>query len=278
MNYQLRVPASLHCSLPSCTHHSEKDALQDGSPPIAEVLELVALHVAHLDETFANKLEDDDARHDKHDEDNEEDVAGHENVGELNLGAKANTIDTANDNSVRAVAVVAVVVGTFQHLLVESPHAALEKLINKLERPLLNLNRLGRQVRQNLRRSASSRALVPSGNRLQETESDNTHAPLEVLSPGSYDRRKRHSGHADKGLRLEVAEESHGVGGNVRSSVGVTESGSNGRRYESQARDDSDSPRDTLLVHCFTVGEFSLDTGLSLARSGAVDVHLDRGI
>lgn len=116
-----------------------------------------------------------------------------------------------------------------------------------------------------MRRWGSSRsALVPSGHLLQELNADYAHGPLEVLRPGSDNGRKRDSAHADEGLRLEVAEERHGVGGNVGSGIGVTESRGYGRCNQSQAGYYSGNPCDSLLVDGAPVGQLGFNTGLEL--------------
>lgn len=78
---------------------TEKNTLENGGPAVAEVLELVTLHLTHLDETFANELEDDDSENDKDDENEEEDVSSKEDVGQFNLGPETDTLDTTQNDS-----------------------------------------------------------------------------------------------------------------------------------------------------------------------------------
>jgi len=80
-------------------NQTEKNTLENGSPAVTEVLELVTLHLTHLDETFTNELEDDDTKNDKDDKNEEEDVSSEEDVGQLNLGAETDTFNTTQNDS-----------------------------------------------------------------------------------------------------------------------------------------------------------------------------------
>lgn len=90
------------CELPEAEDHhlrkanedyTEHDALKNSLPAIAEVEELVALHLASFDEAVADELEGKDASDSEKDEDDEESVSGEEDVGGLHLGPEADTLN-----------------------------------------------------------------------------------------------------------------------------------------------------------------------------------------
>jgi len=153
-----------------------------------------------------------------------------------------------------------------------------EETLGNVDGTLLNFNRLGRQLRQDSAGSASSRALVPGSDVLDKADTDDTHAPLEVLSPRSDNGRKRNSSHTDQRLGLEVTEERKSVGSDVSGGVGVSETRRDGRDEKSEADNDGDSPRDGFLVDSLAVCEFGLHAGSGSTSVGAVDVDLDLGV
>lgn len=76
---------------------AEQDALEDSVPAISEILELFALHVASLDEQLTDELKEKHTKDGEHHEDQEKDVAGHEDVRDFDVRAEANTFN-ASDN------------------------------------------------------------------------------------------------------------------------------------------------------------------------------------
>lgn len=82
------------------THDTEENTLEDGSPAVTEVLELVALEFAGFDEEFADALEQQDSDDDKHDENDEENVTSHEDVGQLNVSTETDTVDSPDGDDV----------------------------------------------------------------------------------------------------------------------------------------------------------------------------------
>lgn len=155
---------------------------------------------------------------------------------------------------------------------------ASEETLSSVEGTLLHFDRLGRQLGQDSAGSASSRALVPGSDVLDKADTNDAHAPLEVLSPRSDNGRKRNSSHTDQRLGLEVTEERKSVGSDVSGSVGVSKTGGDGRNEQGEADNDGDSPRDGLLVDSLAVREFGLHAGSGSTSVGAIDVDLNLGI
>ena len=121
-------------------------------------------------------------------------------------------------------------------------------------------------------RSAAGRTLVPSCQLLKEADANDAHGPLEVLRPCSDDGRKRDSAQANKGLRLEVAKERHGICSDVGSGVGVSQARGDCRCNKTQARDDGGDPCDGLLIDRVAVGQFGFDTGKLLVGGLVLDL------
>lgn len=122
-----------------------------------------------------------------------------------------------------------------------------------VESALLDLDGLGSSAGHDSRRGAASRALVPCSDVLDKADANDTHAPLEVLRPCRDNRRQADGSHADESLTLEVTEESHGIGSNVRGGVRVSQTGCDGGCDERKTGYDGHSPCDTLLIDGFTV-------------------------
>lgn len=262
---------------------TEQDALQNRTPSVTEVGELIVLHFTSLDETFANVLEGDNTKHDEDDEDDEEGVAGKEDVGGLNLGLETDSFDTVQDN----IGLVrnGIVIGVCTAL--EVGHGIVEAVDSPLGHGdgvqaaldfLLHFDGNVGQLLQVGGRGATGCTLVPGSHSLQETNTDDTHAPLEVLGPCSNDRRERYGAHAKESLGLEVAEERHGVGSDVGSRVRVTQSRGDGGYCETQTGDDSGNPGHSLLIDGVAVGQLSLDAANLHAGCLVADLDAHDGI
>ena len=195
------------------------------------------LHLTSLDETFANVLEGDDTKHDEDDEDDEEGIAGEEDVGGLDPGLETDSFDAVQDHVGLVRNGIVIGIGAaldVSHGIVEAVDGALghgDRLQATLDL-LLHFDGNVGQLLQVSGRSTASCTLVPSGHPLQETNANDTHAPLEVLGPCSNDGRKRYGAHAEESLGLEVTKERHGVGSDVGSRVRVAQSGGDGRHSE----------------------------------------------
>lgn len=118
------------------SHDAEHDALQDRLPSIAEVLELVALHLATLGKAFDDKLEQNNPYNHQQDEDYKEGVASQEDVRDLNVRSEANSLDAADRDDVVRLGLTGVAVGTAR----QAAEGARHKLVHYLERPLLHLD------------------------------------------------------------------------------------------------------------------------------------------
>jgi hypothetical protein len=113
---------------------------------------------------------------------------------------------------------------------------------------LLNLDGVDVELRQMSSGCSTRGTLIPGSQGLEELDADDTHGPLEVLCPGGNNGGQRDGAQANESLGLHVAEERHGVGGNVGSSVGVTQAGGDGRGSETDSSDDGGDPSDSLLL------------------------------
>lgn len=118
-------------------HNAEHDALQDRLPPVAEVLELVALHLAALGKAFNDELEQNDPYNHQQDEDHKERVARQEDVGDLNVRSETNPFDAADCNHAVRLGLTGVGVGPAG----QAAEGARHELVHYLERPLLYLDR-----------------------------------------------------------------------------------------------------------------------------------------
>lgn len=134
------------------------------------------------------------------------------------------------------------------------------------------------QVGQRRRRSAAGRSLIPCSNVLEEPNANDTHAPLEILGPGSNNWWQSNGSQSDERLGLEITKECESVGSDVCCSVGVTQARGNGRSDQRKTRDDSDNPCDSLLVNGLAVGQLGLDTGSGVVGIGSDEVDLYLGI
>jgi hypothetical protein len=97
--------------LPEAKHHhlretdednTEENTLQHCLPSIAEVNELVALHLASLHKTFTDVLESKHANDGEEDEDDEECVSREEDVGRLDASLETNTLNSVEPELLRA--------------------------------------------------------------------------------------------------------------------------------------------------------------------------------
>ena len=113
---------------------------------------------------------------------------------------------------------------------------------------------------------------------MQEAYTDDTHTPLEVLRPRFDNRGHMDGHHAKQGLRLHEAEQRQGIGRHVSGGVGVSKTGCNGRRSETQSRDDGGRPANTFLVNRLPVGQACLEARDTLTRFGGVDIDTDIGV
>jgi len=270
-----------HSQLPESQHHhlreanennAEQDSLQHSLPSIAEVDKLVALHLASLDKTLTDVLEGKHADDGEKNEDDEEGVAGEEDVGRLDTGLESHTLDTTENQSFAAELSLGRSRVTTSHKTLGHTDSKVDCLDGTLRHAsLLDLDGLSSQLRQMGCGSAAGGALVPGGHLLQEIDADYAHGPLEVLRPGSDNGRQGNSTHADEGLRLEVTKERHGVGGHVSSCVGVSESRRDGGCNQSQTRDDSGDPCDSLLVDRTAVGQLGFNAGSEVGGACVVD-------
>lgn len=79
-------------------YDAEQNALEHNLPSGTEILELVALEPASFDSEFTETLEEYYTEGRKSNEDDEEDEAGHEDIGGFNLGAETNPLDARNND------------------------------------------------------------------------------------------------------------------------------------------------------------------------------------
>ena len=255
---------------------AEEDAAGDDLPALAEVLELVALHLALLDEEFADALEEGDEDHDDEDEEDEEDETGEEDVGLFDAGPEAHALDAADDEVIgggggrlRAGALEQVV-----RRPAEQTGRGIEGSLAALE----DLHGRGRQFRQDGGGGPAGGALVPGADGLEEAHVDDAHTPLEILGPRGDNGRHVDGSHAEEGLGLHETEEGEGIGGHVGGSVGMAEAGGDGGGGQAKPGDDGGGPSDALLVDGLAVGQIRLDAGDTAAGVGGVDVDADRGV
>lgn len=115
--------------------------------------------------------------------------------------------------------------------------------------------------------------MVPSENILHEAHTDDTHGPLEILSPRLDDGGLANTSKTNDGLRLEVAEERQRISSDVGGGIGVSEAGEDSRRHEGQASNDGRRPLDTNEIDGLAVRDLGLNTGGSFASLGQVDVN-----
>ena len=141
--------------------------------------------------------------------------------------------------------------------------------------PLLYLHRVRAECGEIGSGGAASRSLIPGGDVLQETDTDDSHAPCKVLSPGLHNRRHSDGGEADDGLCLEEAEEGDSVGCHVGGRVGVTEARGYARRNQAQTSNDCGCPSDSGLVDSLGVGKISFHAGDGLACIPSVHINSD---
>ena len=173
-------------------------------PAVAEVDELVVLHFASLDKTFTDVLEGDYTDDGEEDKDNEESVSREEDVGRLNLGLEAHTLDAVEDQAVSASLCLSGSSVTTGHKSSDSSSGEVERAPHL---PLLlNFDGDVRQLREVGCWASASGTLVPCCHILEELNADDTHGPLEVLGPGGDDGRKRDGAKTDESLCLEITE------------------------------------------------------------------------
>lgn len=260
---------------------TEQDALEDREPAVAEVEELVAVHHLVLDGHLAGTLESGHGQTDKNDHQAEEGHASHENVGRLDAGAEGHTLDPVHDVTAGAGldigATHEVPLHGLPERLSDAPrhhgHRALREAhtsFDKIQRSLLNLHGNGRKRVEDGGRSTTSGALVPGKDVLHELETNDSHAPLEILGPRHDNRRQRHTSETKHGLGLEVTKEREGVGSDVGSGIVVTETRHDSRRCESQTSDNGSSPLDTKQIHRLSVGNISLHASNSVSFLGTI--------
>ena len=130
-------------------HDPVQYTLEYGGPAIAEVLELIMLHSPNFDKPFADELEQNDAKHHKNDKDKEEDVSRQEDVGLLDSGAEANTLNTPNNYRVGRVCTGHTAgVRSLQVLLVpDGIGGAFGEAVHEIQAALLHLNGGSRKIR-----------------------------------------------------------------------------------------------------------------------------------
>lgn len=203
---------------------TEQDTSSHDLPPVAEVRELVTVHLAVLGEKLADTLEDGHDDHDDCHEEDEEDQTGQENIGLFNTGFESYTFDTTDGGGLLS-GLLRLSLSLEQRL-----GGTLHESQGRVNGTLEHLDGCGGQFRENGRWGASRRALIPGADGLQEAHTDDTHTPLEVLRPRFDNRRHMDRHHAEQGLRLHEAEERQGIGRHVSSGVGMSETGCNGRR------------------------------------------------
>lgn len=189
------------------TYQSEKNTLDDDSPAISEVSELVGFHPAGLCKTFDCRFGQSNQNGSNDQYADEEDETSHEDIRLLNMCSETYSVNTSN-NDVLQIGTARAATAAARCVSFRGVHvgdSAQQSIHRSLNRALsfLNLNRDGAQSRQIGSRSASGGSLIPGGKTLQEANSNNAHTPLEVLSPGLHDWRHSDRGHADDGLSLE---------------------------------------------------------------------------
>ena len=243
------------------TYDTVEDALENGVPSIPEITELVRAELAGADKTFADVLEDDDAQGHEDDENEEEYVAGEEDVGDFNVGHEPDSLDTLYNNRLGSFGICRVV-------------GAGKEAAESVQGALRDLHRGDVELRKVGRWSTTGGPLVPGCEGLQEAHANDTHAPLEVLGPGSHDGWHLNGGHADKGLGLKIAKQGQSVRGDVCGRVRMTETGDDGGNGESKACSDGYAPCDALLIDGLAVRQVSFDACQRLS-GGRVDPGLD---
>jgi len=82
---------------------AEENALEHSLPAVAEIGELVVPHLAGLDQALADVFEGNDAKDDQQDKDDEEGVAGKEDVGGLDAGLEGNALDAIENDALVGV-------------------------------------------------------------------------------------------------------------------------------------------------------------------------------
>ena len=114
--------------------------------------------------------------------------------------------------------------------------------------------------------------MVPGADVLNEFDSNDAHAPLEILGPGLYDRRQRNTGHADHRLGLEEAEQRECIRSYVGSSIRVAQAGGDGRGKETQPCNDRSGPAHCFLRHGLPIGKLRFNTSHTFIRVGVINV------
>lgn len=222
-----------------------------------------------LSKKFACPLEADDEKHDQSHEDDEEDETRQEDVGCFNSSDESDTLNSTYFLGFRSGLLRAVSFG-------KGPHGSSHYTSRSIKSSLLkDLNRSGREVGEKCCGSSSRRPLVPGTNILKKPDANDTHTPLEILSPRLDNGRQVDSSHTNHGLRLVEVKEGKSVRRNVSSSVRVPEAGGDSRSSQTQTGDDGSCPSDALLIDSFTIRKTSLETGNTLVCLGGIDVDAD---
>lgn len=259
---------------------AEQNTLEDGEPAVAEVHELVLGHPVLANAELQDALEGGQGQERDDNKGAKEGQTCHEQVCRLNLGLEGNTLNTVDG----ICAVIVLNVSTLGEVDNGSGHhcrATLEEVDTargKLQTSLLNFDGNRANGVEDGFGGTASGSLIPSENILHESDLDNSHRPLEVLSPRRDNGGESNAGKTENSLRLEIAEKGERVGSDVSSRVGVTDTRHNGRGDKSQSSNDGSCPLDTHEINRLSIGEVGFHTSDRLSRVAPVDVNTDGGI
>lgn len=183
-------------------YQTKKDPLQNYLPAIPELLKLISLEPASFHSKLAEALEQSDCDGDNRYECNEKDQSSQEDIRGFNSRAETDSFDASDDNHFRSFGDARISIAPLQHLCI----GPFGQVLYHIYGALLDLNGSRRQSGKKSRRGTTCRPLIPRADILHEADSDDSHAPLEILSPGLNDRRQWNASHADDSLGLEKSK------------------------------------------------------------------------
>lgn len=259
-----------------------QDALENGTPAITELEELVRLHHTLLSKEFAETLEQSDAEHGEDGKEPEKGQTREKEVGRFDLGLERYTLDSvhniASGGRQNVTASFHDVDGGLGHHVKTTFDDVLCQFDASIQTTLLDSDGHRAQGAEEGSGRAAGGSLIPGEDALHEVYVNDAHGPLEVLGPRLDNGGQANAGQADHGLGLEVAKQGQREGSDVSGRVGVSESIEDGGRNQSDTGNDGGSPLDTGQVDRLAVGDGGLDTSNTFSSAGKVDAHSNAGI